>query len=215
MGTNRQVEIFEVGKEQLWRWCGHMGRCCVVEGRVVLNDRFSVMDGVSLAKGRYVLVCVCVRFGGQLGGWLVCDSFRSRRKAEAAYLGSVEHVEWSMTRYPRAVAYCEHFEVWHIVDDAELWGTWQALVDAEREEREALVQLREAGEDCEVVEFSDMREACDYVEAALGERASDYDVEAIARDVTVWESRPSVLVLRRSGDAFWSACWNHLLAVLA
>ena len=146
MRTCSGAMVFEVGKEQFWTWTEHMGR--FDRTNLSYPARVWVMDGVSLARGRYVIVSMMVRSDGRASTPLVCDSFRSKRKALGTLDAYEEHQRYLLSHYGDGPTEC--FELWHVVDDGELWGAWQAKVEAAKSHEAAVVdflcQLREAGE---------------------------------------------------------------------
>ena len=114
------VEVFEVGRQQLW-------------------DMLAVCASV----GDYV----CVHTFGRLG-WvnrnIIC--WRPENQDLDGLLASFEYLcerdIWALDE--GYVKYAQDYEVWHVVDDAELWGDWEARV------REAKIEAQRKASACRI-----------------------------------------------------------------
>lgn len=57
--------------------------------------------------------------------------------------------------------------------------------------------------------FDKIGAVMEYVERALGEYAMDYDIEAIAREIAVWDGDNFVLGIEDPDDSFWEIAAKH------
>lgn len=57
--------------------------------------------------------------------------------------------------------------------------------------------------------FDKISAVMEYVERALGEYAMDYDIEAIAREIAVWDGDNFVLGIEDPDDRFWEIAAKH------
>ena len=104
----REVDVFEVGKQQLWDWCGWP---CYIGS----PDTSMSVNVKSLRKGCYVVVEGRATFG-RMGKLWACYSCGSRRHA-------LEVAGWYMASAESCASvspYVHEYEVWHVVDDDEL-----------------------------------------------------------------------------------------------
>lgn len=112
------IDVFEVGKEQLWGWCHHQAR--YVGLRPVI---YSGAD--SLRKGLYVVVEHSAMFGVMECMSHICFSFSSLKKA-VQYVQNQSDVErYGAEKWNGRIL--SDFEIWHIVDDYVLWYDWDSL----------------------------------------------------------------------------------------
>ena len=150
------VEVYQVGKQQLWDWCAYNGR----EFTGWLPEHQSVHSYAdSLRKGIYLVVEVCATFG-RLGDVQLAQSYTSLKSAVKMARAYDDAMTACVLVRGGRLAY--GYEVWHVVDDAELWFSEQGYAADERVEQEridaqldawdcdfdvleSLRQLREAG----------------------------------------------------------------------
>lgn len=123
------VEVFEVGKLQLWSWCGWTRRGYDSASSYGCEPLYVSAD--SLAKGRYVVIEGTAEFGRLYRRNWVVASFTSIRKAVAAVNDYVEYDAYKLGRELSLGGHVlvHYYEVWHIVDDGELWQAWEAMSD--------------------------------------------------------------------------------------
>lgn len=112
------IDVFSVGKQQLWDWCSYNGR----EYTGWLPEHCSVNSYAdSLRKGIYLVVELPAAFGRVLKPQLIasCTSLKSAVRLACAY------DEYRSRRaYPSYCAYGCDYEIWHVVDDGDLWQAW-------------------------------------------------------------------------------------------
>ena len=137
------VEVFEVGKQQLWHWAhwavsgpNNAAKWDSIYGSVdVLSD--------SLAKGRYLVVslnfavgCIldtiddsCIQDANIVGIVTVVSNYRSQRAAveTSKILAADINSAKSKTDYGNLYTVVE---VWHVVDDGDLWQAWDLEASA-------------------------------------------------------------------------------------
>lgn len=120
--TINGVDVYEVGKEQLWDWCYE----CHAYGWGRCIDNYAD----SLDAGRYALVSSHVRFGKFAGLSIVntYGSLRSALRAAQTYIDAESNIPFGTSRAHGM--YSHEYEVWHIVDDCELYGDWCARAAA-------------------------------------------------------------------------------------
>ena len=119
------VEVFEIGARQcreLFGWRGTLS--CVDFRREYLNR--AVCE--TMRKGAYLVAVGCVAFGYQSVVVDLCGN----GTVESARLEALFYQDYDkrMTE-PNSCGehpYQHHVEVWHLVDDDELWGDWERRV---------------------------------------------------------------------------------------
>lgn len=121
-----KVEIFEVGFEQLGELVGYSHR-----------------DDSGCEIGDYVMISTWICFGG--GGHLVYtifDSFKSLDKAadkqRYMFASDLYHMQYV------AEMHAHDYEIWHVVDDIDLWGKWDFRV------REAKLEAQRKASACRI-----------------------------------------------------------------
>lgn len=114
----QDFEVYDVGKRQLWDWCdwsahGYLYGSQSGNGMITLAD--------SLRRGVWVLVGLSVGYGS-VG--VPVASFSGSRRA-------VLELAETEVRKGLVPAWTPHgwrvtvFEVWHVVDDGDLWDDWE------------------------------------------------------------------------------------------
>lgn len=118
------VEVYEVGVNQARGWFGWRG--CKYTGRDMLQ---MATYCETMRKGAYLVVVGYASYG-YYGPTLFIYGDGSVDYAVWRVQSEIEHNEWSVSEeyfkefpYP-AKRYVHDYEVWHLVDDAELWQEW-------------------------------------------------------------------------------------------
>ena len=116
------VDILQVGQKQLWDWCGWNNKARPYAGNAWNTIRFDELRG-GLGMGHYAIVCGSVRFACNIHVEIVAtvSSLIRALRLVNMYLAYEERCYGMEHRYVR------EFEIWHIVDDAELWQEWECL----------------------------------------------------------------------------------------
>lgn len=114
----QNVEVYEVGKEQLWRWLDlngaeNDGVGCYVETACV-----------NMYEGCYVVVMNWASFGFVPIRPAVMYSSETLHAALSFIARRLDGDEYDMLN--RGIAY--EYEVWHIEDDDNLWSAWEYRV---------------------------------------------------------------------------------------
>ena len=113
------VDVFEVGKEQLWRWCGWGGR---TNGK--MHDSIQC-EADTLRKGVWCEVMNAAEYGHMSVVPLLLQSYGSLRAARRAVAECAE----DDSRWVGLGGVAFDYEIWHVVDDVELWGDLWRYVD--------------------------------------------------------------------------------------
>lgn len=111
------IDVFSVGKQQLWDWCSYNGR----EFTGWLPEHTSVISYAdSLRKGIYLVVELPAVFGRVLKPQLIasCTSLKSAVGLALTY------DEYRLLACPYGSEYGCDYEIWHVVDDGDLWQAW-------------------------------------------------------------------------------------------
>lgn len=98
------VEVYEVGKQQLW----DMLRVCACVGDYVCVSTYGRFGWVN-----DILIC-----------WVLENEDIDSLLDSFGYL--CERDVWALRG--GLTKYAQEYEIWHVVDDAELWGSWEARV---------------------------------------------------------------------------------------
>lgn len=111
------IDVFAVGKRQLWDWCGWSSRGleCGVYAMYCYAD--------SLRKGVYVVVESHARLG-QVSKCIVAASFGSLRAAANYVNCCIDSDVRMFAELRKGWLYAHDYEIWHVVDDGELWDYW-------------------------------------------------------------------------------------------
>ena len=139
------VEVYEVGKQQLWDWCGWTGRA---------NDyHFDTSKTIycyadSLRKGMYLVMETSAKFGRfspRLNVVCACSSMRGALVTVANYVDYDERHRFDVDDLHDGVI-LHDYEIWHVVDDFDLWGNWEfcirnAKIDAQRKASACRISL--------------------------------------------------------------------------
>ena len=121
------IEVYEVGVKQVRGWFGWRG--CKSTGRNIFNMA-AMCD--TMRKGAYLVVTgfACFGYMGQSvsiygDGSVSSAVFIARKELEFNdWAVSDEYYSFSSGRRPR---YQHDVEVWHLVDDGDLWHEWDCL----------------------------------------------------------------------------------------
>lgn len=120
------VEIFEVGVEQFRTWINW--KLCA--SRLSCNFRINGLGTQSAAKGRWVVIECNTMFGGGSCGTRLKVVYDCKTRREAVHMCKhyIEHDTYSQTYVKGGKlllpARGKDFEVWHLVDDGDLWQEW-------------------------------------------------------------------------------------------
>ena len=158
--------VFRVGRQQLWDWtdwtCEGLGH----------KTRTMWCAAESLQTGDYVVVECCACFGA-VSMPHVCGSFRSMRIAvmvRDVYMAKEPDV------YVRnGIVRGHEFEIWHIVDDCELWSDWEKRANLCRQC--PCDEMPEVSEECEqagYVRITGLGAYCAAVDAARSRKLGEY-----------------------------------------
>ena len=119
------VEVYEIGARQCRELFGWRGICSCVDWQRQLLNR-ALCD--TMRKGAYLVAIGFATFGYQSQS---IDLFGDGT-VQFAMLEVLFHQNYDrrMTESGRCVErpYQHHIEVWHLVDDEELWGDWERRV---------------------------------------------------------------------------------------
>lgn len=113
------IDVFSVGKQQLWDWCSYNGR----EFTGWRPEHYSVVTYAdSLRKGIYLVVELPATFGRVLKPQLIasCTSLKSAVGLALVY------DEYRLLACPYGRSYGCDYEIWHVVDDSDLWDSWDS-----------------------------------------------------------------------------------------
>lgn len=120
------IDVISVGKQQLWDWCSYNGR----EFTGWLPEHSSVLSYAdSLRKGIYLVVELPATFGRVSKPQLIasCTSLKSAVSLALTY------DEYRLQRAcPSGCEYGCDYEIWHVVDDSDLWDSWELESHANR-----------------------------------------------------------------------------------
>lgn len=132
------VEVYDVGKSQLWEWA-HWAAAGAGNAQAWHGVPQTVaVEAESLAKGSYVVMEL--QFSGRVQdvAEMIClqdatffvkvtAKASARSLKEAVELAGLYKISKPMTTcYPSYIGSVNNLvEVWHIVDDAELWQGWE------------------------------------------------------------------------------------------
>ena len=126
----QDVDVFEVGKDWAWHAFGWRG--------LPLGRLKNTCNADSMAKGKWLVVSTCARFDNANGVVYIDASFGSLSAARCWLREQMRMEDAAMYKY--GYVYGVEYEIWHVVDDEQLWGEWeQAVKDAE-----SLRMLRDA-----------------------------------------------------------------------
>lgn len=119
------IDVFSVGKQQLWDWCSYNGR----EFTGWLPEHTSVISYAdSLRKGIYLVVELPAAFGRVLKPQLIA-SYTSLKSAVSL---ARTYDEYRLLACPYGCEYGCDYEIWHVVDDSDLWNSWDSDASANR-----------------------------------------------------------------------------------
>lgn len=194
------VDVFEVGVNQARGWFGWRGT--KFTGRNIYNMR-AMCD--TMRKGSYLVVTGFCCFGYMSpsvsidgDGSVRTALFVARKELDFNdFAVSDEYYRFSMMPSDRP-RYQHEVEIWHLVDDDELWQDWEC--------RSAqYVALN--GDLGDVRTYSSLDDVVTDIETALGDFAGDYDIRAIADDISYWHD--GKLVADIEGPDFWRIAVLH------
>lgn len=116
------VEVYQVGKQQLWDWCGWTSHG--FDSAHSYNNEPVICHAESLRKGVYLVVGGPATFGMFWRPRVLetCTSLKAALDWAAFELAFHNDclATWTDSRYNLGY----DFEIWHVVDDAELWQEW-------------------------------------------------------------------------------------------
>ena len=114
------IDVFAVGKQQLWDWCSWSSRGldCGGYGAAI------ICYADSLRKGSYVVVESHARLG-QVGKCTVVDSFGSLRAALSTVKDYLNADAQMFAQLRTGWLYAHDYEIWRVVDDGDLWQGWE------------------------------------------------------------------------------------------
>lgn len=131
------VEVYNVGKSQLWEWA-HWAAAGAGNAQKWTEDATVDVMAESLAKGSYIVMEL--QFSGRVQDVadMICvqdatffvkvtAKASTRSLKEAVELAGLYKISKPMTTcYPSYIGSVNNLvEVWHVVDDAELWQDWE------------------------------------------------------------------------------------------
>lgn len=108
-----KIEVYDVGKSQLESW---------IKSGAVDNPVYAAHPVV---KGDYVIVQLTSTFGHMRTTPLVFTGYLSILEAVAKM---PDQVELPNPDKPWTVGYATIQEIWHVVDDKDLWADWERRV---------------------------------------------------------------------------------------
>lgn len=132
------VDIYDVGKSQLWEWA-HWANAGAGNAQAWHGIEKTVsVDAESLAKGVYLVMevqfcghvqdandVICIQDANYVT--TVTAKVSARSLKEAVELARLYKIKSPLpTCYPSYISSVNNLvEVWHVVDDAELWQDWE------------------------------------------------------------------------------------------
>lgn len=206
-GKVYDVEVYEVGKRQFKEFCSTLDNIVLSLCRARLND--------------YVVISAWCDFGHQPSYVDYDRVFRTLNRA-IGYVHDMQESNLLSCQMRSSLNHGRHYEVWHIVDDDELWQGWESAVessktaddvcseDAETKDESIIDKVNRLADEAQDnydlygVVTQGAADMLDYLNIYCGDYDNLTDDSVDAMDefwdkLTVWDNRNG------------HACWNTLI----